>query len=217
MADPPVAMVRSQMDISSCASGMLGLSTTEDEVLGRALLLQGGAEHARDFERGGPAHRMRREDDGVPALEALMVMLTIVTSGFVTGRRPAIRPDRLGVLHDALVGQLFDDADAPGPQRVAENPEDFPAACRHAVGAAHAAFFDAHTGESAEGLFVGGRPGNRAAQAIDGVLIVVEGCGHGDARAREQRNCADASLLGEDSGHGRHYDPSQPVLVDLLS
>ena len=129
---------------------------------------------------------MRREDDGVLALDRV--------DGHVDhrderiGHRQQAGDDAggLGVLDDALFGQLFDDADALRAQRVAQDAEDLPAAGRHAVGAAHAALLDAHAGQPAERRLVGGRPGDRAAQPVDGRLIVVVDRRHRGARAREQ-------------------------------
>ena len=72
-------------------------------------------------------------------------------------------PTGLRVLDDAFLGQLFDDADAPRPERVAKDAENLPAAGGHALGAAHPALLDAHAGQPAEGLLVGGRPRDGAA------------------------------------------------------
>ena len=180
---------------------MLGLLEAQDQVLGRALLLQRGAKHARDLERGLPAQRMRREDDGVLALDRV--------DGHVdhrderVGHRQQAGDDagRLGVLDDALVGKLLDDADALRAQRVAQDAEDLPAPGRHAFGAAHAAFLDAHARQPAERLLVGGRPGDRPAQAVDRGLVVVVDGRHGGARAAEQLVRGRRFFLGNHSGH----------------
>src|SRR6266850_1254283 len=59
IAGPPVAIVRSQMLISSFASGMLGGSE----------LTQRSAHHANGFVRRLLTRRMRREDHRVAALD----------------------------------------------------------------------------------------------------------------------------------------------------
>jgi len=70
------------------------------------------------------------------------------------GQQPGDDAGRLRVLDDPLFGQLLDDADAPGAQGIPEDPENLPAAGRHAFGAAHATLFHAHAGEAPERLFV---------------------------------------------------------------
>ena len=164
------------------------LLEAQDQIFGRALLAQRRADaRARSRARSSGSCGCGEKMTASRHLIALIAMLTIVTSGLVTGSRPAITPAGLAYFDDALFGKLLDDADALRPQRVAQDAENLPAPRRHAVGAAHAAFVDAHAGEPAERLFVGGRPRDRAAQTIDGRLIVVSDGRHGGAGAREQR------------------------------
>ena len=93
-------------------------------------------------------------------LIALMAMLTIVTSGLVTGQQARDHSDGLGVFDDALFRELFDDSDALRAERIAQDAQNLPAPGGHAFSAAHPALFDTHPGEPAERLLIGGRPGD---------------------------------------------------------
>ena len=93
-----------------------------------------------------------------------------VMYGLVTGMSEQITPAGFGVLDDALLGNLLDDAHALLPQRVAENAEHLGAAAR--LAAAHAAFVHAHVGEARGGVGIRAGPADRLAEAIDLGLVV---------------------------------------------
>ena len=173
----------------------------QDEVLGSALFLQGGAKDPHDLERGLPAQGMGRENDGILALHRVDRHVDHGDERVGDGKQACDDPHGLRVLDDALVGQLLDDAYALGAQGVAQDPEDLPAPRRNAFGAAHPAFLDAHPRQPPECLFVGGRPGNRLAQAIDPGLVVVLHGRQGCAGAAEQLERRPFLFLGNDSGH----------------
>ena len=97
-----MAIVRSQIDISSCASGMLGFSRQRIRSSGAPCFFSAArstrAISSAVFLLSGCGEKMTASLH----LIALMAMLTIVTSGLVTGSRPAITPDGLRVLDDAF-------------------------------------------------------------------------------------------------------------------
>src|SRR5262249_49891994 len=113
---------------------------------------------------------------------------------------------RLRVLDDPLLGNLFDDADAFLPQRVAQNAEHLGAPLR--LGAAHAALGDAHLRELRGRLLVAAGPRDGAAQSVDGGLVVVVDGAHRGAGACEQIlrdrlfRLRDGSWVGDDRRHG---------------
>src|SRR5471032_1230789 len=98
MAGPPVAMVRSQADISSWARGMLGLTKHWIRSSGAPCLARA-------------ARRMRLTSIAVALLAgwgekitasrhlmALIAIATMVTTGLVTGSNPAMTPTGLAYL-----------------------------------------------------------------------------------------------------------------------
>ena len=170
IAGPPVAIVRSQVRISSLRERNARTLDALQQILRRAELAQRRAHHAHGFVRRLPAAGMRREDDGVLALDR--VDRDADRRHVRAGHRNQRRDDagRLRVLDDPLVGDLLDDADALLPQRVAQDALHLGAALR--LGAAHAALVDAHLREPRRGRLVAAGPGDRAAQPIDRGLVV---------------------------------------------
>src|SRR5690606_34442904 len=108
------------------------------QVLRRAELLQYRTQDARDLERRVLAQRMRRENDRVTTLRRIDGHVDHRDERVRHGQNARDHADRLRVLDDAFLGDLFDDADALRAKRVAQNAEDLPAARGHAFGAAHA-------------------------------------------------------------------------------
>ena len=180
----------------------------QDEVLRGALLLQGGAKHADDLRAVRLLSGCGEKMTASLHLIALIAMLTIVTSGLVTGSSPAITPAGLAYLTMPPVGKLFDDADALGAERVAQDAQDLPPPGGDPFCAAHAALVHTHPGEPGKGLVVGGRPCDRAAQTVDGRLVVVVHRRHGGSRPVEKLACRRSFLLGDGSSH-RHIIPAR--------
>ena len=98
-----------------------------------------------------------------------MAMPIGVTYGLVTGISEAMTPAGLAYLTMPFSGDLLDDAHALLPEGIAKDPEDFAAAAR--LGAAHAAFGDAHCRQPGRGRLVAAGPGDGAAEPIDARLI----------------------------------------------
>ena len=113
-----------------------------------------------------------------------MAMPIGVMYGLVTGISEQITPAGFGVLDDALLGDLLDNAHALLAKRVAEDAEHLGAPL--GLAAAHAAFIDAHVGEPLGAFGVGARPPNRLANAVNLGLVVVGDGGHGAARVGEE-------------------------------
>ena len=142
------------------------------DVGGRAFALERLAHQAHRLERCLLRARVRREDHDVARLDPV---------DRVAGRRQVrVRrrddagddPRGLGVLDDALFGQLLDDAHALLAQGVAQHAPDLHPLAHPAHRVAEAGFLDAHVDETREGLLVRHRPGHRLAQAIDAGLVV---------------------------------------------
>ncbi len=119
------------------------------QILGRAELAQRRAHHPHGLVRRLPAAGVRREDDRVLALDRVDRDgdRRDVRAGDRNQRRD--HASRLGVLDDALVGDLLDDADALLAQGVAQHALHLGAALR--LGAAHAALVHAHLRERGRG------------------------------------------------------------------
>ncbi|MBK8185012.1 MAG: hypothetical protein IPK63_19805 [Candidatus Competibacteraceae bacterium] len=80
--------------------------------------------------------------------------------------------DRLAVLDDALLWDFRNDADALLAQRIAQHAADFHALAHATLGAAQTAFLDTHRHQLGKGLFIGDRPSDGLAQAINARLVV---------------------------------------------
>ena len=144
---------------------------------------------------------MRRKDDRVLALDRVDGHVDHRDERIGDRQQTRDHADRLRVLDDALFGELFDDADALGAERIPQDAENLPATGRHAFRAAHPAFLDAHTRQPAEGLFVGRGPRDRLAQPIDRRLVVVTNGLHGGTSALQKCLRLDLFLVGDCSGH----------------
>ena len=143
-----------------------------------------GAHDAHNFVGRLLAGRMRREDDGVFALDGVD---GDADRGDVRARDRNERGDharRLGILDDLLFRNLFDDADALLTERIPEDAEHLRAAFR--LGAAHPALGDAHLREPGRGCLVASGPRDCAAEAIDRCLVEIFDRAHCCTRSRQQ-------------------------------
>jgi hypothetical protein len=156
-----------------------------------------------------PAGRMRREDGRVLALDRVNRDADRRHVGVGHRDERGNHAGWLGVLDNALLGELLDDADALLPKGVAEDAEHLGAARR--LRAAHAALFDAHSRQPRRRHLVAGRPGHRTDETIDGRLVVGLGLLHGGAGARDHG--IDGLLLLRRDGSDCHAFPfSKPAL-----
>jgi len=144
---------------------------------------------------------MRREDDRVFAFDRVDRHVDHGDERIGDRQQTRDHADRFRVLDDALFGELFDDADAFGAERIPQNAENLPATGRYAFRAAHPAFLDAHTRQPAEGLFVGRGPCDRLAQPIHRRLVIVTNGLHSGTSAFQKCLCLDLFLVGDCSGH----------------
>ena len=121
-------MVRSQIDISSLASGMLGRSTHCRTSSGTPSSFRAGPHQAHRLVGRLAARRMRREDHRVLALDRVDRDADRRDVGTGDRNERADDAGRLRVLDDALLRNLLDDAHALLAQRVAKDAEHLAAA-----------------------------------------------------------------------------------------
>ena len=122
---------------------------------------------------GRPRRRRRGDDDGVAALQR--------HHGLVDGRRGRVGRGRdgadhahgLGILDDALLGDLLDDAGGLGPEQVAQRAESLALVLDDlALQLADACDLDGDLGEPARVLGLVDRPGERGHCLVDARLPV---------------------------------------------
>ena len=188
MSRPPVAWTRSAWVMRYCAAGMLGRP--------RHWRRSGGAPSRASARRmistvsmrRPLAARVRREHDGVAALDREDADAGRRQLGVGRGHERGDEPDRLGVLDDALLGQLLDDPDARLAEDVAQDAHDLEALADPRHGVADAALLDAHVGQPREGGLVGDRPADGLAEPVDLLLRgALELAKRGPAAGHERR------------------------------
>ena len=109
----------------------------------------------------------------LPPFSAIMALLTGVADGLVEGVMAPTTPDRLGILDDALLGDLLDDAGGLGPEQVAQRAESLALVLDDlALQLADACHLDGDLGEPARVLGLVDRPGQRGHGLVDAGLPV---------------------------------------------
>ena len=167
MAEPPVATVRSQIDISYLGKRDAGFLDALDRIFRRALFFQRCPQNSRGFERGAFARGVGRKHDRISAFESV--------NGHrdhgdhrVGDRQKACNHTRwLGVFDNTFLRDLFNDADAFLSKRVPKNAYNFETPRGASFGASHIAFIDAHLREGDERFLVGCGPCDSTAQIVN--------------------------------------------------